>query len=123
MNFRGSVVLMLAAIICLVGLAGIFWSHSTAAVPSRPNILVILSDDQRLDDMRVLTRTQALIGQHGTTFANAYVTTPLCCPSRATLLTGQYAHNNNVLDNAPPLGGYRRLDHTNTLAVWLQDAG
>jgi len=123
MNFRSPVVLTFAAIICLVGLAGVFWIHSTAAAPSRPNILVILSDDQRLDDMRALPRTQALIGQHGTTFANAYVTTPLCCPSRATLLTGQYAHNNHVLDNGPPLGGYGRLDHTNTLAVWLQDAG
>jgi N-acetylglucosamine-6-sulfatase len=48
---------------------------------------------------------------------------PLCCPSRATFLTGQYAHNHQVQGNAPPLGGFGRLGSTNTLAVWLQRAG
>ena len=48
---------------------------------------------------------------------------PLCCPSRATYLTGQYAHNHGVIHNAGPFGGYARLDHTNTLPVWLQQAG
>ncbi len=123
MKLRRFLVPIAALVVILVCLAGIFWIHSTAASPSRPNILVIMSDDQRLDDMWVLTRTQALLGAHGTTFSNDYVTTPLCCPSRATLLTGQYAHNNDVLDNGPPNGGYGRLDHTNTLPVWLQSAG
>jgi N-acetylglucosamine-6-sulfatase len=108
----------LAAVAYLLGL----WrpQHGEA---KRPNIVLLVSDDQRLDDMWVLSKTRALLGQPGTTFTNAYVSTPLCCPSRATLLTGQYAHNNGVLDNGPPLGGYGRLDHTNTLAVWLQKAG
>jgi arylsulfatase A-like enzyme len=123
MNFRSTAVLIAAIVVCLAGLAGIFWFRSTAAPPSRPNILVIMTDDQRLDDMKVLTKTQALLAQKGTTFANAYVATPLCCPSRATFLTGQYAHNNNVLDNGPPRGGYDRLDHSSTLAVWMQGAG
>ena len=127
MNFRSTAVLTAAIAICLAGLAGIFWFRSTAApssaAPTRPNILVILTDDQRLDDMKVLTKTQALIARKGTAFANTYVATPLCCPSRATFLTGQYAHNNNVLDNGPPRGGYDLLDHSSTLAVWLQDAG
>ncbi len=123
MNFRSTAVLIAVIVMCLAGLAGVFWIRSTAAASSRPNILVILTDDQRLDDMKALTKTRALIAQQGTTFANAYVATPLCCPSRATFLTGQYAHNNNVLDNGPPLGGYDRLDHTETLAVWMQEAG
>lgn len=123
MNFRSTSVLIAAIVACLAGVAGAVWLRSNAAAPSRPNILVILTDDQRLDDMKALTKTQALIGEKGTTFSNAYVSTPLCCPSRASFLTGQYAHNNNVLDNGPPLGGYDRLDHTDTLAVWLQEAG
>lgn len=125
MNFRSLAVLIAAAVVCVAGLAGIWWFRSSA-VPSsaaRPNILVILTDDQRLDDMRVLPKTEALIAQPGTTFSQAYVATPLCCPSRATFLTGQYAHNNQVLDNGPPLGGYGRLDHSSTLAVWMQEAG
>ena len=48
---------------------------------------------------------------------------PLCCPSRATYLTGQYSHNHGVRSNDAPTGGYHKLDHTNTLPVWLKDAG
>jgi N-acetylglucosamine-6-sulfatase len=93
------------------------------AVASRPNILVIMTDDQRLDDQRVLTRTRALLANRGTTFQNSFVSYALCCPSRATFLTGQYPHNHGVLANSGPNGGYSRLDSSNTLAVWLQDAG
>jgi N-acetylglucosamine-6-sulfatase len=96
---------------------------AAAAVEARPNILVIMTDDQRLDEMRVLPKTRALLGQHGTTFANSFVSNSLCCPSRATFLTGQYPHNHGVLLNSGPHGGYQRLDSSNTLPVWLQDAG
>src|SRR5262245_36183447 len=112
MSFRSTAVLIAALVACVAGLAGIVWLRSTVAAPPRPNILVILTDDQRLDDMKALTKTEVLIAQQGTTFANAYVATALCCPSRATFLTGQYAHNNGVLDNGPPRGGYDRLDHS-----------
>lgn len=94
-----------------------------AAAAERPNVLVILTDDQTLESMRVLEKTQRLLGQEGTTFANAFVSYPVCCPSRATLLTGQYAHNHKVMANKPPDGGYGRLDHSNTLPVWLREAG
>ena len=89
----------------------------------RPNVLVIMTDDQTVESMRVMPKTRALLGGHGTTFANSFVAYPLCCPSRATFLTGQYAHNHGVLANQRPLGGYTRLDHSNTLPVWLQAAG
>ena len=88
-----------------------------------PNIVVILTDDQTLESMRVMPQVQRLLGDKGTTFSNAFVTFPLCCPSRATLLTGQYSHNHGVRDNVPPNGGYAALDHTNTLATWLRDGG
>lgn len=96
---------------------------SETAAASRPNILVIMTDDQRLDDQRVLSRTRALLAEKGATFDNSFVSYALCCPSRATFLTGQYPHNHGVLANSGPNGGYSRLDSSNTLAVWLQEAG
>ncbi len=93
------------------------------AAASRPNVLVIMTDDQRADDQRVLFRTRAVLEARGTTFTNSFVALALCCPSRATFLTGQYPHNHGVLANSGPNGGYSRLDSSNTLAVWLQDAG
>ncbi len=90
---------------------------------SRPNILVIMTDDQTVDQMRALPKTRALLGARGTTFANSFVDFSLCCPSRATFLTGQYAHNHGVLANGGPHGGYVHLDHSNTLPLWLQEAG
>ncbi len=98
--------------------------RAAEAQPSPPpNILVIMTDDQTLADMRVLPKTQALLGEQGTTFANSFVSYPLCCPSRSTFLTGQLAHNHRVWQNSGPRGGYQRLDHSNTLPVWLQEAG
>jgi N-acetylglucosamine-6-sulfatase len=88
----------------------------------RPNVVVIMTDDMRLDDLQVMTKTKALFSS-GTTFRNSFVTTPLCCPSRATFFTGQYAHNHGVFTSSPPDGGFIALDNTNTLPVWLQAAG
>jgi N-acetylglucosamine-6-sulfatase len=90
---------------------------------AKPNIILVVTDDQRLDefDKRVMPATTRLIAGKGTTFSNTIVPTPTCCPSRATMLTGQYGHNNGVLANAP---GYRALeDPGNTLPVWLKEAG
>jgi arylsulfatase A-like enzyme len=96
---------------------------AAARSEGRPSVLVIMTDDQRLDQMRALPKTQALLGARGTTFDNSFVDFSLCCPSRSTFLTGQYAHNHGVLANGGPHGGYPHLDHSNTLAVWLQEAG
>jgi N-acetylglucosamine-6-sulfatase len=89
----------------------------------RPNILVLMTDDQRYDSLQYMPNVQQLLVQKGTRFERFYASYPLCCPSRATFLTGQYAHNHGVLDNFLPLGGFTRLDHTNTLAVWLLNSG
>jgi N-acetylglucosamine-6-sulfatase len=97
-------------------------SQAARAKP-RPNVIVIETDDQTQEEMRVMRNTLSLIGAQGTTFDNSFVTLSLCCPSRATFLTGQYAHNNGVLTNAMPTGGFQKLDHTNTLPVWLQRSG
>ena len=98
--------------------------HAAAqAADARPNVVLFLTDDQTVADMAVMPRTRTLVGAYGATFERAYISYPLCCPSRATLLTGQYSHNHGVLGNTPPLGGYYRLDEQNTLPVWLQAAG
>ncbi|HKH21227.1 MAG TPA: sulfatase-like hydrolase/transferase, partial [Gammaproteobacteria bacterium] len=110
----------------VVLLGGIIFSAPSGLVAqtvARPNIVVIMTDDQTLEMMRVLTKTRQLIGDQGTTFRNSYVSFPLCCPSRATFITGQYPHNHGVFQNVPPNGGYTKLNHNNTLPVWLQDAG
>jgi N-acetylglucosamine-6-sulfatase len=90
---------------------------------ARPNVVVLMTDDQTLASMSTMQQTNALLGAQGTVFEQAVASFPLCCPSRATALTGQYAHNHGVLHNAGPLGGYHRLDNFNTLPVWLQQAG
>jgi N-acetylglucosamine-6-sulfatase len=97
-------------------------SASAQAPGAKPNLLVIMTDDLETDDLKALPSVRRL-AQEGTTFSSSFVGYSLCCPSRATYLTGQYSHNNGVLSNAPPDGGFGRLDHTNTLPVWLHAAG
>src|SRR3954453_1926393 len=84
----------------------------------RPNVIVIDTDDMNASDMFVMRNTLNLLGAHGTTFRNSYVSYPLCCPSRATHLTGQYAHNHYVMTDQR----FGDLDSSNTLAVWLRRA-
>jgi N-acetylglucosamine-6-sulfatase len=87
------------------------------------NVVVIETDDQRADDVVAMPRTSSLIGAQGIEFVNSFVSHAECCPSRATFLTGQYAHNHGVRSTVPPFGGLKRLDGSETLAVWLRRAG
>ncbi|MEA2417845.1 MAG: N-acetylglucosamine-6-sulfatase [Thermoleophilaceae bacterium] len=119
------------ALVALVAAAFAVWESaadgrdaSAAAVPqSRPNVVVLMTDDQTVEDMDVMPRTRALLGAQGVTFAHNYVSYPVCCPSRATFFSGQYAHNHHVMGLYPPTGGYIRFDRWNSLPVWLQRAG
>jgi N-acetylglucosamine-6-sulfatase len=88
------------------------------AQQKRPNVIVIDTDDMNVTDMAVMRNTLSLLTAHGTTFRNSYVSYPLCCPSRASFLTGQYAHNHGVLTDQR----FGDLDSSNTLAVWLRRA-
>ena len=90
---------------------------------ARENVVVIMTDDQTAASLSTMPNVNNLLGAEGTNFDQAIDSFPLCCPSRATNLTGQYAHNHGVLHNAPPFGGFLQLDSTNTLPVWLQNAG
>jgi N-acetylglucosamine-6-sulfatase len=105
------------------GLSTALGSPGTAAAADKPNVVVIMTDDQTLADLAVMPNTGALLGAGGLTFNRYYVSYPLCCPSRATYLTGRYTHNHDVLSNSPPNGGYEKLSKAHILPVWLQDAG
>jgi N-acetylglucosamine-6-sulfatase len=87
--------------------------------PSHPNVVVLLVDDATVADVASMPNVQALIADQGATFARNYSPEPLCCPARATILTGRYPHNHRVLDNVAPLGGYTVFDDSSTLATWL----
>jgi N-acetylglucosamine-6-sulfatase len=107
-----------------VGLALVAWLLAFApSAFARPNVVVLMTDDQTAASLRYMTQTKQLLGAEGVTFTRAIATFPLCCPSRTTSLTGQYAHNHGVLHNAGPFGGFASFEGSNTLPVWLQAAG
>jgi arylsulfatase A-like enzyme len=100
-----------------------------ASTPSRPNIVFILTDD--LDaatyDPAQFPALHDLLATQGVTFSRFYVDDSLCCPSRASILRGQLVHNTDVLNNAPPAGGFQKFHakgrEKSTVATWLKGAG
>ncbi|HYH61560.1 MAG TPA: sulfatase, partial [Solirubrobacterales bacterium] len=93
------------------------------AAKGAPNIVVVMTDDQAIDTMQAMPKTIRIFDDRGTTFESAVASFPLCCPSRATFLTGLYAHNHGVVDNSAPAGGLGKLSQKDTLPVWLDQAG
>jgi N-acetylglucosamine-6-sulfatase len=87
----------------------------------RPNVIVVMTDDQD-NSLIGMDSVFGLLSSAGTTFANSYTSYPLCCPSRATFLTGQYAHNHGVRKSDSP-EAYNSLNHLNTLPLWLKKSG
>jgi len=93
----------------------------------RPNFILIVTDDQAADTLAFMPTLQRFLVGGGTTFAQAFSPTPLCCPARATLLRGQYAHNHLVKSNDGTSGGFPQFhvtgDEKSTLATWLHNEG
>jgi arylsulfatase A-like enzyme len=85
----------------------------------RPNILIFLSDDQRASTLPSMPKMLEIFAEGGTRFGNAYATTPVCCPSRASVMTGMYAHNHGVLTN----GEAEEFDQDPTLQRYLKEHG
>src|SRR5215207_844414 len=127
--FGGLGMAMVSVVLVLLSTNGLLKEKqgAEAQTSSRPNIVFVMTDDLDERSMEQLGGIQQVMGSNGTTFEDAYVTYSLCCPSRATLLRGQYPHNHGILGNVPPLGGeamFRNLSlDRSTVATWLNDAG
>jgi len=121
--------------ICLVTSFGLTSSQAGTSLaqeippesPQRPNIIFVFTDDQDSRTLKIMESVKTQLMGQGKTFRNATLAQPLCCPSRATMLRGQYPHNTGVLDNLPPDGGhetFRSLGRDeSTYATWLDASG
>ena len=112
-------VLLLVAAALVAGAGLLIYYPARASAADRPNIVVIMSDDQDVDSIPVMRRLLANPEGSWFNFSNAFANTSICTPARGTLLTGQYAHNHGAVGN----NWGDQLDDSNTLAVWLDDAG
>ena len=116
-----------AALLATGVLAGFGLTGSSARTQDRPNILLIVTDDldDRSDSIANMGSLRSLVADRGVTFNNAYVTQALCCPSRVSILRGQYPHNTRVDENNG--GDYQRFvssgKEDDTFATWVQEAG
>ncbi|MDP9438591.1 MAG: sulfatase [Actinomycetota bacterium] len=119
----------IASAVLIVAAAGLTTAPTAAQEsPAKPNFIFILADDMRKDELRYMPKTKALLGEQGMRFPNAYVAYALCCPSRATIMRGQYAHNHGVWSNKQTLGGgwkgYKQNgNEQDNVATRLHDAG
>jgi N-acetylglucosamine-6-sulfatase len=100
---------------------------SGTAAQGAPNVLFVLTDDMRLDDLQHMPQVQRLIGEQGVTFDNEFDNVTLCCPARTSILRGQYSHNTGVLTNGGTTGGFETAHAINveqaTVATAMHDAG
>jgi arylsulfatase A-like enzyme len=108
----------------VLALAPVWWHPSPltahAQTPPLPNVLIIVTDDQRLDGtLAVMPKTRRWMQAGGRTFTNGFTSSPICCPARSSILTGRYVHNHGVLTNHDG----SLLDHTTTIERYLGDAG
>lgn len=100
-------------------------TQSPSATPgtTRPNLVFVLTDDMRDDDLAAMPITRRLLADEGMEFTDAISPHPLCCPARAQLATGQYAQNNGVQHNRGVHGGFQALDPTREASSWFRDSG
>jgi len=99
--------------------------RARAQTASRPNFVFVMTDDLDKQSMHQLDGIRAMMGSNGTTFENAFVNYALCCPSRATILRGQYPHNHGITGSPTSLEPhFRELgEDQSTVATWLDKAG
>jgi arylsulfatase A-like enzyme len=117
-------VALIGALGLSVGSAAVAGSHDRqGGTDDRPNFIVILTDDQRADTLWAMPKVLRHLAQPGITFTRGFVSNSLCCPSRATILTGRYSHGTGVYTNHPPHGGFEAFQDESTIATWLDDAG
>lgn len=141
MNSRGSRLQRAAALVCALPLIAACGAPEVAIAPEpaarpapgevtvppveragQPNVLMVMTDDMRYDELRYLPHVREFIADRGTDFTNSFAPTPLCCPNRASFLTGEFPHNHGVWWHEEPWG-YGSFDDSRTLAGALQHAG
>ena len=127
---RRTVLVLASAALAVLFISAIHSQAPTVAqtTAGQPNFVFILTDDMRKDDLKYMPKTRNHLGSQGMTFENAFVSNSLCCPSRATIMRGQYAHNTGVWDNpdGPDSGWQGYKNHGNeqdNIATRLHDAG
>jgi N-acetylglucosamine-6-sulfatase len=120
---KAGVALIAAIAMAAVGAVSADARPVGAGKDRRPNILVVMTDDMATTDLSLMPKVRRLLAQRGTTFADAVDSFPLCCPARATFITGQYAHNHGVKGNFNPYGWYGMKRRGNILPAWLDRAG
>ncbi len=113
---------IVAGVLASTGAASTEPSASASAPADPPSFLHILTDDQTIDSLAAMAKTEKLLVRRGTRFTDYNAVQPLCCPSRASFLTGQYPHNHGVLNNKFPFG-YAAMDFSRTIYTALDDAG
>ncbi len=126
---RRTVVLSVAVAFAVLLVSGVWGSASSDAVgaTAKPNIVFILADDMRKDDLKYMPKTLSILRDKGMSFSNAFVSNALCCPSRATIMRGQYAHNTGVWSNKGSRGGWKAYssngNEKDNMATRLDAAG
>jgi N-acetylglucosamine-6-sulfatase len=112
---------LVVALTILIAVRGVR-AHDERPAAAGPNVVLIVVDDMRYDSLWAMSSLNRL-AERGVTFTRFFVSTPLCCPSRASIMTGLYARHHGVRSNHPPDGGMAGFDDHSTLATWLQAAG
>jgi N-acetylglucosamine-6-sulfatase len=107
----------------VAGALGAETASAQAASEGPPDIVLIVTDDQRWDTLWAMPTVSERLAVPGVTFSEAFVVNPLCCPSRASILTGNYSHTHLVYRQDPPFGRFDWFDDSSTLATWLDEAG
>ena len=114
---RGMVATVLVA-------SGLLIPSATTAADDRPNVVFIVTDDQRWDTLWAMPTVQSELVGKGMNFSNGFVVNASCCPSRTSMLTGEYSHSTGVYtNNDDTFGGFPAFNDESTLATWLDDAG
>lgn len=120
------VVGLAAGVVAAVVLGGVRAPAARAQTPPEgapSTIVLVVTDDQRFDTLWAMPTVTAELVRRGASFPEAFVVNPICCPSRATILTGAYSHTTGVYRQVPPFGRFDWFRDGSTLATWLHDAG
>ena len=115
--------LIVGCLLAAIALPATAAAKSGQGAQQPPNVVQIVLDDATIEMLGAETTPEIWrhLSLRGATFSEAITTSPLCCPSRAALMTGQYAHNNGVWRQEP--GYFELLEPSNVLETWLQRAG